>query len=145
LASSTHTIATPLVSTYDSEAGRWYLATGASTDGFQAGPGEFFIDTGYDDYYTITDTARPVYTAKVLGSYGRHWYTGGGPGSAKVADWPIEVNVISTLDFFATGASGAVPGGRLYLHVRVHAPRNVHSSVYQLQLEQVTWSVNRVT
>lgn len=145
LAGGTYTIPTAIVAAFNGDAGVWYLTTGASGDGFYAGNGEFFIDTGYNDYTTITDTTRPVYTAKVLPSYGRHWYSGSGPGSAKVADWPIEVNVISTLDFYTVGASGAVPGGRLYLHVRVHPPRNVNSTVYQLQLEQVTWSINRVT
>jgi hypothetical protein len=128
----------------DNGDGTWSIGS-YSSQGFTANAGEFFIDTGYDDQRTITDTSRPVYTAKVLASTGYVWYGGSGPGSAKTSDWAIEASVISDLDFYMTGASGAVPGGRLFIRVRVHGARNVHSSIYQLRLDSVKWSMNKVT
>lgn len=143
IAGGTFTIPSPLYSS-DNGDGTWSI--GASSNlGFTAAPGEFFIDTGYDDYTSITDTTRPVYTAKVIGSTGYIWYGGSGPGNAKTGDWAMESSVISDIDFYRTAASGAVPGGRLFIRVRVFGSRNNHSSIYQARLDTVTWSMNKVT
>jgi hypothetical protein len=144
VAGGSHSIPSGLTCS-DSGEGYWTAGYTAVALGFQNGAGEFYIDTGYDDVWAISDTTRPVYTCKVLPSTGYYWYGGGGPGNAKTNDWAIEGHVISDLDFYRTGASGAVPGGRLFIRVRVHGPRNNHSSIYQQRLDSVTWSMNKVT
>jgi len=143
IAGGTYSLANQIYATSDGSF--WNPTVGESANGFTAAVGEFYIDTGFNDYDAITSTSRPVFTAKVIAATGRAWYGGGGPGSAKHCDWPIEASVISDIDFYSTGASGAVPGGRLYIRVRVHGPRNVQASIYQLRLDSVTWSMNKVT
>lgn len=104
----------------------------------------FDVDTGYNDYATITDLRRPAFIGKAKCTAGYAWWSSN-PGSALFYRVGVDVAVYSTIDHYATGASEAIPGGRLYIRLLVPVPRDINANNYQIRIDAIEWSVLKVS
>ena len=106
---------------------------------------EIVFDTGYNDLSSILDVKRPALVGRAVVSNGfANWSSD--PGSNKYYEMRCEVELISSVDHFSTGASGAVPGGRIYMRVTVHFPQNIAPYGFaSVSVTGIRWSLMRVT